>query len=68
MMVFKLAMQAERHWRKLNSAQLLAPVIRGIAFTDGVMDKAARMEIDGICLFPAYTQHLTISRQNKEGK
>jgi len=41
MMVFKLAMQAERHWRKLNSAQLLAQVIRGVVFTDGVMDKAA---------------------------
>jgi transposase-like protein len=41
MMVFKLAMQAERHWRKLNSAQLLAHVIRGVAFTDGVMKKAA---------------------------
>jgi len=41
MMVFKLAMQAERHWRKLNSAQLLAHVIRGVVFTDGVMDKVA---------------------------
>jgi transposase-like protein len=41
MMVFKLATQAERHWRKLNSAQLLAQVIRGVVFTDGVMEKAA---------------------------
>jgi putative transposase len=41
MMVFKLALQAERHWRKLNSAQLLAHVIRGVVFTDGVMNKAA---------------------------
>ena len=41
MMVFKLAMQAERHWRKLNSGQLLAHVIRGVVFTDGVMDTAA---------------------------
>jgi len=41
MMVFKLATQAERHWRKLNSAQLLAHVIRGVVFTDGVMQKAA---------------------------
>jgi putative transposase len=40
-MVFKLAMQAERHWRKLNQAQLLAHVIRGVVFTDGVMEKAA---------------------------
>jgi transposase-like protein len=41
MMVFKLAKQAERHWRKLNSAQLLAHVIRGVVFTDGVMENAA---------------------------
>ena len=41
MMVFKLATQAERHWRKLNGAQLLAHVIRGVVFIDGVMEKAA---------------------------
>jgi len=41
MMVFKLAKQAERHWRKLNGAQLLAYVIRGVIFIDGVMEKAA---------------------------
>ncbi len=41
MMVFKLAKQAERHWRKLNSALLLAHVIRGVVFIDGVMEKAA---------------------------
>jgi len=41
MMVFKLGMQAERHWRKLNQAQLLAHVVRGVVFTDGVMEKAA---------------------------
>jgi transposase-like protein len=40
-MVFKLAMQAERHWRKLNGAELLDHVIRGVVFTDGVMKKAA---------------------------
>lgn len=41
MMVFKLATQAERRWRKLNKAQLLAHVIQGVAFIDGVMKKAA---------------------------
>ena len=41
MMVFKLAAQAERHWQKLNKAQLLAKVIQGVAFIDGVMKKAA---------------------------
>lgn len=39
--VFKLAMRAERHWRKLDGAQLLVHVIRGGVFTDGVMEKAA---------------------------
>ena len=41
MMVFKLAEQAERHWRKLNSFHLLAQVIQGVIFKDGVLAKAA---------------------------
>jgi transposase-like protein len=41
MMVFKLAKEAERHWRKLNGSQLLAKVIEGSRFIDGVMKKAA---------------------------
>ncbi|MBM3284382.1 MAG: IS256 family transposase [Candidatus Aminicenantes bacterium] len=40
-MVFKLALEAERHWRKLNGSQILAVVIRGVRFVDGVMKKAA---------------------------
>jgi transposase-like protein len=35
-MVFKLALAAERRWRKLNSAQLLADVITGVQFKDGI--------------------------------
>jgi transposase-like protein len=41
MMVFKLATQAERHWRKLNGHHLLAHVIRGVVFNDGVLPEAA---------------------------
>jgi len=41
MMVFKLANQAERHWRKLNGSELLMKVVEGVRFTDGVMEKAA---------------------------
>jgi hypothetical protein len=41
MMAFKLAEQAERHWRKLNSFHLLAQVIQGVVFKDGVLPKAA---------------------------
>jgi len=40
-MVFKLALEAERHWRKLNGSELLAKVITGVRFIDGVMGKAA---------------------------
>jgi putative transposase len=41
MMVYKLASQAEKRWRKLNNASMLAHVIRDVAFIDGVMEKAA---------------------------
>jgi len=41
MMVFKLAKEAERHWRKLNGSLLLTEVIEGSRFIDGVMEKAA---------------------------
>jgi len=40
-MVFKLAKEAERHWRKLNGSELLAEVVIGVKFIDGVMEKAA---------------------------
>jgi len=40
-MVFKLAKEAERHWRKLNGSELLAKVVEGTRFIDGVMEKAA---------------------------
>lgn len=35
-MVFKLAMSAQKRWRELNSAKLLADVITGVTFQDGV--------------------------------
>ena len=40
-MVFKLAKEAEGHWRKLNGSELLAKVIVGVKFIDGIMEKAA---------------------------
>ena len=40
-MVYKLAEQAERHWRSLNSSQLIALVVEGVKFVDGVIEKAA---------------------------
>jgi len=40
-MVFKPAKEAERHWRKLNGSELLAEVVIGVKFIDGVMEKAA---------------------------
>ena len=35
-MAFKLALAAQRNWRKLNAAKLLADVITGVRFKDGI--------------------------------
>jgi putative transposase len=40
-MVFKLAQQAEKRWRRLSGHALVEDVIRGIVFVDGVKKKAA---------------------------
>jgi transposase-like protein len=39
-MVFKLAQQAERRWRRLNGSALLSDVITGVQFVDGVKKAA----------------------------
>jgi transposase-like protein len=40
-MVFKLTRCAEAHWRRLNGKALLAEVIEGVQFVDGVKEIAA---------------------------
>jgi len=40
-MVYKLAEQAEKHWRRLNKHEYLALVIQGVQFVDGIMARAA---------------------------
>jgi transposase-like protein len=40
-MVFKLALSAQKRWRRLNGANLLADVIKGVKFEDGVKKLAA---------------------------
>jgi len=40
-MVFKLALSAQQRWRVLNGATLLAEVIRGETFEDGIKKQAA---------------------------
>jgi transposase-like protein len=40
-MVFKLAESASKHWRVLNGSKLLADVIAGVQFVDGVKKQAA---------------------------
>ena len=40
-MVFKLALTAQKKWRTLNGSQLIADVIRGVPFIDGVRKEAA---------------------------
>ena len=41
MMVFKLALAAEKRWRRLNGSALLPDVIRGVRFIDGIKEIAA---------------------------
>lgn len=41
MMVFKLAEQAEKHWRRLNKHEYVALLIQGARFVDGELQKAA---------------------------
>jgi len=40
-MVFKLALSAQKRWRALNGAKLLADVVEGVVFADGVKKLAA---------------------------
>ena len=40
-MVFKLAMAAQKTWRALNGGQLIADVIDGVPFVDGVRKEVA---------------------------
>jgi putative transposase len=40
-MVYKLAEQAQRHWRRLNKHEFLSLIIEGVRFVDGVREKAA---------------------------
>lgn len=40
-MVFKLAQSAEKRWRTLNGSKLVANVIEGVIFIDGIRKKAA---------------------------
>jgi len=40
-MVFKLALSAQKRWRALNGAKLLADVIDGVVFEDGIKKLAA---------------------------
>jgi putative transposase len=40
-MVYKLATEAEKHWRRLNGHKLILKVIEGTKFVDGIMQMAA---------------------------
>jgi hypothetical protein len=40
-MVFKLATQAEKHWRRINGYQLISKVMEGAQFVDGQLMQAA---------------------------
>lgn len=40
-MVYKLAEQAQKHWRRLNKHEYIALVVQGARFIDGILAKAA---------------------------
>lgn len=40
-MVFKLARQAEKHWRRINAYKLIPKIIEGMKFVDGELKEAA---------------------------
>ncbi|MBU1471168.1 MAG: IS256 family transposase, partial [candidate division Zixibacteria bacterium] len=40
-MVFKLARQAGKHWRRINAHKLITYVIEGVKFVDGEIKEAA---------------------------
>ena len=40
-MVYKLALSAQKRWRALNGVTLLADVVQGVAFEDGIRKEAA---------------------------
>lgn len=39
MMVFKLAVQAEKHWRRINGYQWISKVIEGVPFVNGLIQE-----------------------------
>jgi transposase-like protein len=39
--VFKLAQSASKTWRKLNGSELIADIVRGVRFVDGIKEIAA---------------------------
>ncbi len=40
-MVFKLAREAEKHWRRIDGYQLIVKLLQGVKFEDGVAAEAA---------------------------
>jgi hypothetical protein len=34
-MVFKLGIEAQKHWRRLNGSELIPKVVIGVQFVDG---------------------------------
>lgn len=42
-MVFKLGLQAEKHWRRLNGHQLIDKVIQGVRFVNGELPKTEKV-------------------------
>jgi hypothetical protein len=61
-MVFKLGLEAQKHWRRLNGSALFQKMIAGVQFIDGeeLQEQAAQLFLTGM-LLGSHAQHLTIS-------
>ena len=44
-MVFKLAIDAEKHWRRLKGSKLITQVVEGVQFIDGAMKRQLEIAI-----------------------
>ncbi len=63
-MVFKLALETQKTWKKLKGYNLIPLILAGKEFIDGELKEDAAQDIcRRVCL---HTQHLTVSRQIRD--
>jgi hypothetical protein len=62
-MVFKLGLEAQKHWRRLQGLELIPKVISGVRFVDGeeLPNKPLNQSFQQGCACPRYTTFDNIS-------